>query len=182
MCPSLEFLTLESFQFERNPGVEQIACQSSLLTLNIGGDRGNTLKIENGAWTNVTLPKLTKLNVKLPDLIDYTRHWETAYEADTSLSELKEVVKQSKCALQRVNVLMYARIYGQKAQLTLETAEKLFEDLPVKAEGSFVEDKLLLEWKVEMEETIDEQKRGRRERRCSGSVSSPMMFSKSEYV
>ncbi|KAF9068780.1 hypothetical protein BDP27DRAFT_1403011 [Rhodocollybia butyracea] len=151
MCPCLESLTLESFEFKGNPGINQITCRSSLSTLHIGVE-DNAYKVQNGAWTGVTLPKLSKLDVTLPDLID-DENWETAYEPGTSLSELKEVVKQSKCALQRVNLIMY---YGKEPQFTLEIADKFFEDLPVKAEGSFVESKLLQEWREDVEETIDE--------------------------
>ncbi|KAF9060359.1 hypothetical protein BDP27DRAFT_1326611 [Rhodocollybia butyracea] len=145
--PCLEFLTLQSFKFEGNSGAYQVTCQSSILTLDIGGDRSNEDKVENGAWTGVTLPTLTKLDVTLPDLIDH-HHWEAAYEADTSLSELKEVVKRSKCALQRVNLIMYAEQYERlvQPQLILQTADKFFEGLPVKAEGSFVENESLKKW------------------------------------
>ncbi|KAF9060361.1 hypothetical protein BDP27DRAFT_769539 [Rhodocollybia butyracea] len=151
ICPCLEFLTLQSFEFKGNPGTNQITCQSSLLTLDIGGDKVNEDKVEHGAWTGVTLPKLTKLDVTLPDLIDHD-YWEAAYEADTSLSELKEVVKQSKCTLQRVNLIMYAVDYKQllEPQLTLQTADKFFEDLPVRVEGSFVENESLNKWREGM--------------------------------
>ncbi|KAF9069321.1 hypothetical protein BDP27DRAFT_730522 [Rhodocollybia butyracea] len=146
MCPCLESLTLRSFKFTENPEANQATCQSSLLSLNIGGDFNNVNKVENGAWNSVILPKLIKLEVTLPDLIDHN-YWEAAFEADSALSELKEVVKQSKCALQHVNLIMYAAEYGKRLKLRLETMNKFFEDLPVKAEGSFVENKLLQKWK-----------------------------------
>ncbi|KAF9068785.1 hypothetical protein BDP27DRAFT_769658 [Rhodocollybia butyracea] len=88
VCPCLEFFALESFEFKGNPA-SQIACQSSLLTLDIGGDTDTN--VDNGAWTGVTFPKLTKLDVTLPNLVDH-RNWEAAYEPNTSLSELKEVL------------------------------------------------------------------------------------------
>ncbi|KAF9067261.1 hypothetical protein BDP27DRAFT_1328942 [Rhodocollybia butyracea] len=145
LCPCLEFLKIQSFKFKENADAKKITCWSSLSTLDIGGSGD----VDNGAWTGVTLPKLTKLNVTLPTLAGRLL-WETAYDA-TSLVELKEVVKRSKGALQRVNLIVYVKNYGE--EVTLETG------LPVKAEGSFVENMLLQEWKEFIEEAIDEQRR-----------------------
>ncbi|KAF9068790.1 hypothetical protein BDP27DRAFT_1326632 [Rhodocollybia butyracea] len=88
MCPCLESLILFSFIFRENADAKQITCQSSLLALNIGGDVGNYDKIENGAWTGVTFPKLTELDVTLPDLIDH-EDWEAAYDAERSSNAIK---------------------------------------------------------------------------------------------
>ncbi|KAF9069319.1 hypothetical protein BDP27DRAFT_1363446 [Rhodocollybia butyracea] len=153
MCPRLESLTLRSFESTGNPKASKTIYRSSLLTLDIGGDYDNDNKVEYGAWNSVMLPKLIKLEVTLPDLIDH-QDWEMAFEARTSLSKLREVIKQSKCALQHVNLIMYVADYKKWPQLTLGTANKFFEDLPVKAEGSFVENKLLAEWKEDLESTI----------------------------
>ncbi|KAF9068744.1 hypothetical protein BDP27DRAFT_1326543 [Rhodocollybia butyracea] len=157
MCPCLESLTLQYFEFRGNADAKQITCQSSLLTLNVGsGNMDIDDKVKNGAWTGVTLPKLTKLSVILPGLID-DENWEAAYDADTSLSELKEVIKRSKCPLQHVNLIMDADDYEQPLQLTLQTAIKFFEGLPVQAEGSFVEDTLLQEWKEDTARKISSE-------------------------
>ncbi|KAF9060921.1 hypothetical protein BDP27DRAFT_1338932 [Rhodocollybia butyracea] len=146
LCPCLESLTLQSFKFAGNPDANQITCRSSLLTLSIGGDVDNDERIENGAWNCVSLPKLTKLEVTLPDLVD-AEHWPTAaYEADTSVSELQEVLKRSECALQHVNLILFVEQYNLLPEIALELVEKFFEDLPVKAEGSFVEDVPLQDW------------------------------------
>ncbi|KAF9058988.1 hypothetical protein BDP27DRAFT_1431995 [Rhodocollybia butyracea] len=100
-------------------------------------------------------PKLTELDVTLPDLIDH-EDWEAAYDADTSLSELKEVVTRSKCVLQRVDLIVYAEDYEHlEPELTLQIVDKFFEGLPVKAKGSFVENVSLQEWKENMGKTID---------------------------
>ncbi|KAF9068777.1 hypothetical protein BDP27DRAFT_1421590 [Rhodocollybia butyracea] len=93
MCPCLEFLTLQSFEFRGNADAKRITCRSSLLMLDIGcGYVDEVHKVASGAWTGFTLPNLAKLNVTLPDLIN-EENWEAAYDGDTSLSELIEVVK-----------------------------------------------------------------------------------------
>ncbi|KAF9062364.1 hypothetical protein BDP27DRAFT_1427996 [Rhodocollybia butyracea] len=54
ICPCLEFLKLESFKFRGNPDVKQITCQSSLLTLVIGGHIKD--EVENGPGTVLRSP------------------------------------------------------------------------------------------------------------------------------
>ncbi|KAF9073390.1 hypothetical protein BDP27DRAFT_1400282 [Rhodocollybia butyracea] len=120
LCPCLESLTLQSFAFRGNPDAKEIACRSSLMTLDVGGDLENDEKIENGAWNCVTLPKLTKLQVMLPDLVDVERWPTAAYEADTSVSELKEVLKRSECALQHVNLILYTEHYVLWPEIEVE--------------------------------------------------------------
>ncbi|KAF9060928.1 hypothetical protein BDP27DRAFT_1429513 [Rhodocollybia butyracea] len=112
-CPCLESLTLQCFKFTQKPD-KQITCRSSLLALDIGGDLDNDEKIEYGAW-NVF-------------------HSPTAYEADTSASELKEILKRSECALQYVNLILYVEEYDFLSAIALEMVEGFFADLPVKDE------------------------------------------------
>ncbi|KAF9068781.1 hypothetical protein BDP27DRAFT_1403012 [Rhodocollybia butyracea] len=139
MCPCLEFLKLGSFSFTASPNAtKQITCQSSLLTLDIHGD------MVNGLWKGVTLPELTKLHVKLPDFGGWH---EADVKADTqaSLSELKDVLKRSGCALQHVNLVTDSD-REEWGMYLLPMMEKFFEDLPAKAVGCFVEGMPLQEW------------------------------------
>ncbi|KAF9065483.1 hypothetical protein BDP27DRAFT_1424795 [Rhodocollybia butyracea] len=156
LCPCLEFLTLQSLDFREGSDDNLITCQSSLLALDIGGDLDNDRKVEHGAWTYVTLPKLTKLDVTLPDLVDIERWPEAAFEAGTSLSELKMVVKRSECPLQRVNLIVYAGYYNMEGKPELEVVEEFLEDFPVKAERCFVQDVPLQEWKAEILATVSD--------------------------
>ncbi|KAF9060920.1 hypothetical protein BDP27DRAFT_1429504 [Rhodocollybia butyracea] len=149
VCPCLETLALESFDFVANPDVQQITCRSSLLTLDLGRDIDNIPVVENGAWNCVTLPKLIKLEVALPSLVNDEQWPDGFYEPDTSLRELKEVLKRSECALQHVNLMLCVEQLSLPREMVLEMVEKFFEDMPVKAQGSFIEDVLLGEWNVD---------------------------------
>ncbi|KAF9058972.1 hypothetical protein BDP27DRAFT_1431982 [Rhodocollybia butyracea] len=147
VCPCLEFLSLRSFRFTEDRDANQITCQSSLLSLSVGGDitYGG---MENGAWNCVTLPKLTKLSVMLSSFHEL-RQWD-AYEPESTLNELNEVVKRSGCTLQRVNLLAIDDDSSSRSKSVLEVVENFFQGLPVEAERCFVEDVPLQEWKAEI--------------------------------
>ncbi|KAF9060349.1 hypothetical protein BDP27DRAFT_1339781 [Rhodocollybia butyracea] len=143
MCPCLESLTLRSFRFGGNPDAKQIPCQSSLSNLTIGGHMDYHY-IDNGVWDCVTLPKLARLHATLVDLVDYDQ-WEGASAAATPLGKLKE------CALEYVKLETLVEDYeennGAWPESVLEIVEYFFKDLSVKAEGRFVGNIALQDWK-----------------------------------
>ncbi|KAF9068793.1 hypothetical protein BDP27DRAFT_1326633 [Rhodocollybia butyracea] len=143
VCPCLEFLDLSSFKSIGNPDANQIPCHSSLLSLEIHGD------IVNGPWKCVTLPKLTQLRVRLPKLGHPEEPLEEAVELDVqaSLNELKEVLKRSGCTLQHVNLFPSSYWSFGWPIAVVAMVVKFFEELPAEAEGCFVIDMPLQEWK-----------------------------------
>ncbi|KAF9058983.1 hypothetical protein BDP27DRAFT_1371983 [Rhodocollybia butyracea] len=139
MCPCLEFLDLGSFKSTGNPDANQIPCQSSLLSLAIHKN------ILNGSWKGVTLPNLTELRVTLPSIV----FWEEAFEVETQvfLSELKELLMRSGCALQYVRLFPSSYVHDRWPVAVLGMVEQFFEGLPAKPEGCFVIDMPVQEWK-----------------------------------